>query len=108
MNGLLGRTALAVDGDARDRFREPGREPARASDVAGLRTERVDAAEDHVVDRDRVDPGPLDEGPDHVRAKVCRMRAGQAAVLAPDGRADRVDDEGLHHVYIRTRSSSGP
>ena len=34
---------------------QTGGEPARARDVARLRTDRVDAAEEHVLDRDRVD-----------------------------------------------------
>ena len=37
------------------------RQPAGPGDVAGLRPERVDAAEDHVVDGRRVDAGAREQ-----------------------------------------------
>ena len=63
MHGLLGRAALPVDRRARDLVGQAGGEPARARDVAGLRADRVDAAEDDVLDRRRVDVGAIDESP---------------------------------------------
>ena len=38
---------------------QPGDQPRRARDVAGLRADRVAAAHDHVVDGARVDAGAL-------------------------------------------------
>ena len=70
MDGLLRRTALAVDGGARDVLGEAGHQPAGAGDVTGLRADAVDVAEDDVVDRAGVDPGALDERADRVRAEV--------------------------------------
>ena len=98
VHGLLARAALAVDRRARYLVGEPGREPAGAGDVAGLRTDRVDATEDHVVDRRGIDPGALDELADRVGTEIGRMHAGQTAALAADGCAYRVDDECLGHL----------
>jgi hypothetical protein len=58
---LLRRAALAVDGDTGDVVGQSGHEPCRTRDVAGLGTDRVATAHDHVLDRTRVDPGALDE-----------------------------------------------
>ena len=76
VHGLLRRAALAVDRRARHLLGQAGREPAGAGDVAGLRADRVDAAEDDVLDGRRVDVGALDERLEHVRAEVGRVHAG--------------------------------
>ena len=97
MDRLLGGAALAIDGGAGDALRQPGGEPGGAGDVAGLRTDRVDAAEDDVVDRRRIDLGPLDQRLDRVRAEVGRVDRGEPAAAPPDRGAHRVDDVGLRH-----------
>ena len=58
---LLGGAALPVDGHARARARAARPPASGAGDVAGLRADRVAAAEDHVVDRGRVDAGAVDQ-----------------------------------------------
>ena len=97
MHGLLGRAALPVDGDAWHRLGQARREPGGAGDVAGLRADRVHAAEHHVVDGFRIGSGPVQQVPDDVRAQVGRVHAGQSPAAAGDGAAHRVDNEGLGH-----------
>ena len=75
----------------------PGREPRGARDVARLRADGVHAAEHDIVDGQRIDPGPVQQRPDHVPAQVGRVRAGQPAAPAADRRPDRVDQERLGH-----------
>ena len=92
VHGLLRRAALPVDGHAGHLLGQPGRQPGGAGDVARLRADGVDAAEDHVVDGGGIDPGALDQRADHVRAEVGRMGAGEPAAAPADRRTDRVDD----------------
>ncbi len=100
MDRLLCRPALAVDGGAGDVLRKTGGEPARAGDVAGLRTDRIDIAEHDIVDSVGVDAGALDEVLDAVCAEVCRVDLGQSTTAASDGAADGVDD-------VRGRAAHG-
>jgi hypothetical protein len=97
VHGLLGRAALPVHGDAGHRLGQARREPGGAGDVAGLRADRVHAAEHHVVDGARVGLGAGQQGLDDVRAQVGRVRAREAAAAAGDRGAHRVDNEGLGH-----------
>ena len=97
MHGLLGRAALPVHGDAGYRLGQARGQPGGAGDVAGLRANRVHAAEYHVVDGTGVGLGARQQGPDDVRAEVGRMHAGQAAAASGDGGAHGIDDEGLGH-----------
>ena len=94
---LLRRAALPVDGDAGHLLGQPGGEPGGAGDVAGLRPDRVDAAEDDVVDGGRVDARPLDQGSGACAPRSAGMGAGQPAAAPADRRADRVDDVGMRH-----------
>jgi hypothetical protein len=64
---------------------------------AGLRADRVHAAEHHVVDGGRVGLGAGQQGRDDVRAQVGGVRAREAAAAAGDRGAHRVDNEGLGH-----------
>ena len=63
----------------------------------GLRADRVHAAEDHVVHGQRVHAGAVQQGGDHVRAEVGRVRTGQAAAAAADRGPDRAHQIGLGH-----------
>jgi hypothetical protein len=101
VHGLLCRAALAVDGDAGDLLGHPGGEPGRAGDVAGLRADRADAAEDHVVHGGRVDAAALDQRGDGRGAEVRRVYPGESASAAADGCADHFDQICLgHHVLL--------
>lgn len=94
---LLRGAALPVDGDAGDLLGQAYREPCRPGDVARLGADRVQAAEDHVLHRRRVHPGPLHQGPQDVRAEVGGVDGRQASPAPPHGRAYRVDYVGLGH-----------
>jgi hypothetical protein len=103
---LLGRAALAVDRHAGDVLGHAGCEPAGAGDVAGVGTDGVDVAEDHVVDGGGVDAGAVDQGGDAGRPEVGGVDAGEGAVGLPPahGGADCVDDVGLGHGALRCGS----
>ena len=70
MDRLLSRTTLAVDGDAWDVLGESGGQPTCAGDTARLRADRVDVAENDVVNSIGVDAGALDEGFDAVSTDI--------------------------------------
>jgi hypothetical protein len=70
MDRLLSRTTLAVDSDAWDVLRKSSGQPAGARDAARLRSDRVDVAEDDVVNSIGVDASALNEGFDAVRTNV--------------------------------------
>ena len=76
MDGLLGRSALAIDRDAGDVIGESGAQPTRSCDVPGLGTDRVAASEDHVFDRARIEICSVGQSFDDMRAEVCRMNTG--------------------------------
>jgi hypothetical protein len=94
---LLGRAALAVHGDSGHGLGQARGQPGGPGDVAGLGADRVHAAEHHVVDGVRVYVRASQQFLDDVRAEIGRVRAGQAAAAARDGRAYGVDNEGLGH-----------
>jgi hypothetical protein len=103
MNGLLRRAALPVNRDTRDGIRQTGGEPAGASDVSGLRADRVDTTEDDVFDRHRVDAGTLDQPAEHMSTKISGMSGGQAAAALSDSGAYGIDDVGLtssHELHL--------
>ncbi len=77
VHGLLGRAALPVDRRARHLLGETRREPTGAGDVAGLRTDRVDAAEHDVVDGRRIEVVAGDQCFQHVGAEVGRVDLAQ-------------------------------
>ena len=107
MDGLLGRAALAVDGDTGHGVGQTGGEPAGAGDVAGLATDGVDVAEDDILDRGRVDPGALEQGGDAGGTQVGGVHVGESASALAGGRADGVDDVGLGHGHQCGPSDSG-
>ncbi|MNM71588.1 hypothetical protein D3C81_832570 [compost metagenome] len=97
VHGLLGRTALAVDGGTGDLLGEPGSQPAGAGDVAGQRADGVDATENHVVVVVFGDAVTLDQRTQHMGAQVGGVNLAQAALAPPGGRAQGVDDIGFRH-----------
>src|SRR4051812_45087293 len=97
VQGLLARAALAVDRRTGHLFRQTGGQPRGAGDVARLRPQRVEAAEDDVFDHRGVDAGPADELFEDVRPQVGGVGGRQTTVLLADRGADRFDDVGLGH-----------
>ena len=69
-------------------------------DVARLRTDRIDAAGDHVVNRARVDVVALEQATPARRAEVDGMHARQASVALANRGAYSVDDVRLSHVRL--------
>ena len=85
VHGLLAGTALAVHGGARHLVAVPGHEPAGAGDVAGLRPDRVHAAEHDVVHGDGVDVNrrvAVQERLHPLQRPVCRPGQGRGYRLA--------------------------
>ena len=74
---LLRRAALPVHGGARHVVGQPGGEPRGAGDVAGLRPDGVDAAEDHVLDGGGIDARAGHQRGEHGRAQVGGMHPGE-------------------------------
>jgi hypothetical protein len=62
---------LAVNRDARNVFGKSGGEPAGAGNTASLRSDRVDVAENDVVNGIGVDARALHEGFDAVSTNIC-------------------------------------
>ena len=105
MNRLLGRTTLAVNGDARDMLGKTSGEPACAGDTASLRSDRVNVAEYDVVDSIGVDTRALDEGSDAVSTNVSGVDLRQSASTATNGRTDSVNDVGVWSTHTRKPTS---
>ena len=63
----------------------------------GLRADRVDASEDHVVHHCWVHCDTVEQRTQDVRAEVSRVDGGQPAAAPADRSADRIDDEGVSH-----------
>src|SRR5205085_8865894 len=76
--------------------RQEQRHPRHVAIVlAGL----IGAAEDHVVDGERIDPAALDDGFDGHGSEIIRAYAGQRPAVLADGRADGSANESLaRHV----------
>jgi hypothetical protein len=79
-----------------------GGEPAGTSDTARLRTNRVNVAEDDVVNSVGVDTGALDEGFDAVSTDIGGVNLGKAATTATNGGADSVNDVSVRSTHTPT------
>ncbi len=100
MDGLLGRTALAVDGGARHRVGEAGSQRRVAPDVHGLLPHRHGAAVDDVLDQGRVEIVALQEGDERLSGQVDGVPAGQTPVPLADRGPHHVDDHCVRHAPI--------
>jgi hypothetical protein len=83
-------------------LRKSGSKPAGTSDTARLRTNRVDVAEDDVVNSVGVDTGALDEGFDAVSTDIGGVNLGKAATTATNGGADSVNDVSVQSTHTPT------
>ncbi|GAA2358556.1 hypothetical protein GCM10010170_052330 [Dactylosporangium salmoneum] len=77
VDGLLSRSASAVDGRARHLLRPAGGEQCHPADVARLVSHLADAPPDDVVDVGRGDAATLDESGQDDRGQIGRMSSGQ-------------------------------
>src|SRR5205823_5602878 len=72
--------------------REPAEQQGHARDVAVVLAGLVGAPEDDVVDRLAREAVPLDHRLDRAGREIVRPDGRENAAVAPDGRADGVDD----------------
>jgi len=98
-DGLLTRTAEAVDGDARGLDRPTGRQHRHTSDAVGLVAGGVAVADDHVVDVRWVEADALLGGIEHLCQQFLGMDLVQRAVglALASRRPHSVDDPRLAH-----------
>jgi hypothetical protein len=73
VQSLLAAAALPIDGHPGYRLREPGAEQRPAGRVAGLLTNLTDRTADDVINDSWVDPGPVDQSPEHMGMEVDGM-----------------------------------
>lgn len=75
LQGLLRGAALAVASRAGHLLGEPRYECTGPRDIPGLGADRIDTAEDDIVDCSAVEANPLDEAADGMGTEIGRMRA---------------------------------
>ncbi len=94
--------AVAVDLHAGHRVREAGGEDRVAGDIAARLADRIDAAEDHVVDRRRVEIVAVADRAQRARGEHGGRDFVQRAVLlaAAARRADMIVDECFGHARL--------
>ena len=81
---------------------------AGARDVHGLHADLVDAATDHLADRRRRQPLPLEHGLHHRPQHIGRVYGRQRAVALADRRPHGIDDHDLAHHVLHLGLASGP
>ena len=82
--------------------RQAGEQQRHARDVAVVLARLVGAAEDHVVDRGRIDSGALDHGFDRDRGEVIGPNRSQGPTVFADGCPQRRTDVGVVHRPTQT------
>src|SRR3981081_2103147 len=84
-------------------------EPTGARNVAGQRSQLIEATENDVIDLSRIDTGALDQRLDRVRAEIRAVPRRQAALFPAGRRAHRADDVGLvAHQWVLTLPCACP
>jgi len=105
---LLGGAALAVDCRTGHVIGQTRGQPGGSGDVAGLPADRVDAPEDHVLDRARVHPGAFHQRLEAVRPQVGGVDRREAPAPSPHRGANCVDDVGLGHRVLQGLAGAVP
>ena len=99
------RAAQSVDGGTRYRHRQPREQRRHARDVAVVLARLVGAAEHHLLDRGRIEPGvALEERRQRDGGEVVGAHRGERTAVAPDGSTHRIADEGLLHARMIAKS----
>ena len=96
---LLRRAALAVNRRARHIHRQASGEPRGARDVARLRTDGVDAAENNVVVVFTRNHIALDQGLERMRAEIDCVDVGQTTLALAGRAAQGIDNIGFCHFH---------
>ena len=94
---LQAGAAEAVHGLTRDGRGKTGQEEGHAGNVAVVLAGLVAGAKDHVLDVVRVQRGPADQLADDVGGEVVWTDVPEESIVAADGSADGVDDNGNGH-----------
>ena len=76
-NGLLTGPALAVDGNAGHLLGVSGRKPGEPTDVAGLSSDGIDAADDGIINSSRVNVIALEDSTKCVHSQINRVDPGE-------------------------------
>src|SRR5439155_10972723 len=97
--GLLGRTALRMDGRRAHALVETGAEPRGAGDVARLLPDLAHAAARDLVHEPGVDAGPLDQRGQYVTEQVRGELVRQTPAPLADGGSGGFDDHNVGHVH---------
>src|SRR5690606_42070796 len=90
-------TALAVNGDTGNGFRQPGCQNGGTAQVEGLRTDLADTTDDHVVHPAGVDASAGQQCINHDGAQIGRVHLAQPAVTAASGGANGINNIGVCH-----------
>ena len=94
---LLRRTALGVQRLAARRIRQPGVQPRRPGDVAGLLARLRHAAARHLLDLGRLDARPVEQRRLHAAQDLGGVHARQHAAALADRGPHRLDDHRSTH-----------
>jgi hypothetical protein len=100
-DGLEARSAEPIDRGAGDRHRKAGEQHRHPGHVAVVLARAVRAAEVHLLDRGRIERWvTVEEALQRGRGQVVRSHTRQRAAELADGRAHRVEDEGVGHQTL--------
>jgi hypothetical protein len=100
IHGLHAGAAQPVHRLAGDRDGEARQQCCHARHIAIVLARLVGAAEDHILDRRRIDPRALEYGGHGRRSQVVRPHACERAAVPADRRAHRVDDPRFSHRCV--------
>ena len=105
--GLQAGAAETVDRLTRDTDRKTSKQRGHPRHVAVVFTRLIRTAENHVVNRRRVEASAIDGGADSERREIVGADGGQCATGTADRRADRRHDEGVSQLNRTYSKSSG-
>src|SRR3546814_15788275 len=104
MQRLLRRAALPVDGNGGNAVGKPGGEHHVAADMKALLADLADTADDHILDRLRVNVRAVDQRVQHLGAKIGRVPVLERTAAATAGGPPGFDDIGFSHWRLPGRT----
>jgi hypothetical protein len=100
VNGLLGRTTLAVNRCSWNRQRVPSSERGVAGNIHGLFTDGHGATHDHVFNERWVNARSRQECSEWLCGEIGGVPTRQHTPSSPDRSTDSIDDHGSWHRSI--------
>jgi len=94
---LLRRSTLSIHRHTRHRLGQAGCQCRRAGDISGLRTDVVQAAEDHIVDCFGIQLVSIDNSANDMGGHVRRVLVGESAAALADRCANRINNVSFSH-----------